>query len=438
MNRTPPASAKRSSALAGPSVTDLQDELQYTQDVLKRYKTYVDEKLQRQLDQYAITCDELGVECSRLRDENVLLHNRLESAQAAIEKHFADSREEVETKEVEIRTIKRELEKLHELDAERQQALNASQRGSDEELAAMQTALAKRDQEIHKLRLVLAERNASVSAQPAASPTYSSPLQKVSQSWSAQVGASICSSIQTILSDALDFSNTFAAACSHISIDCGGSVASWKALQQKPLVPESLADILAELAAVERTQHAAIAQALKAFVLRQAEILDTVTTKEHEHHAEKELMKRRLDEIERDRRSEREAASLRAEKERLRSTMAGGPTFQRAAWGSSTVDELVLGVGSQATRVESVATQTVFAENAAGTGSADASSERLLAEVRRLQDESAVHKSTILLLEQQRKTFLGFVDNDRISAHVKSALSGSLTDAVRHAAGLSF
>ncbi len=454
--RTPTSSSRRGASqqqppAGSPTYAELQNELLYTQDVLKRYKAYVDDKLQRQLDQYASTCEELGVECAKLRDENVLLHNRLEVAQSAAAKFREEAREAHEVVEAERRSVQSELARAREQGEDRTRQAQEQARRAEEELAAVQSALTKRDQEIRKLRVALAEREAQAAAAPG------SPAQKTPTGFPAAFGGpsanAVCQALQGITSAGLDFSNTLAAACAHISIDCSGSVAAWKAFQQKPVTPEGLAESVRELAAVQRTQHTAIAQALRAFVLRQAELLESLSAKEQAHHTERELMKRRLEEVERDRKAERDAALLRAEKDRLRGAGGGGGGVAAAmgghqrssgegyAWSSSTVDELVMAAASQqGSRVESVGTQTNFADlgQQPVVSGASSDTERLFAELRRLQEESAAHRSTILMLEQQRRTFLGFVDNDRVSSHVKAALSGSLTDAVRQAAGLSY
>ncbi len=466
-----------------PSAADLQKELRYTQDVLKRYKTYVDDKLQGQLDEYAATCEELGSECNRLRDTNVLLHNRLEVAQAAAEKFRTEAMDAHDAVDAERLRLENEHSTMQaEIEHRTRLAVDASGQLA-EELGAVQSALSKRDQEIRRLRVALAEREGALAATPVQTSSggimpQSSPVQRTPGSLGPAAGSTlaVCQSVQGITSSGLDFANILAAACAHINIDCSGSIAAWKALQQKVVTPDGLAECVSELAAVERSQQTAVAQALKAFVLRQAELLDSLAAREQAHHTDKELMKRRLEEVERDHKAERDAAVLRAEKERLRvgvgissnvvaqRGIGGGPSAASSgagyAWGASSVDELVMAAAAgEGTRVESVATQTNLADvgqqsaaqlaaasgsrgknsiNSNGDNSAVAASERLFAEVKRLQDESAVHKSTILMLEQQRRTFLGFVDNDRISAHVKAALSGSLTDSVRRAAGLSY
>uniref|UniRef100_A0A7S1Q523 Uncharacterized protein n=1 Tax=Neobodo designis TaxID=312471 RepID=A0A7S1Q523_NEODS len=415
------------------------DRAEYTMEMLSQYRRYVATSLEPELETLREEVAELRYDAELAREEATTYRHRAEAAEnelarvnETLQKSLAaaDTRVQTATEHhnEHIAAVRRAAES--EIDAMRLRVRDAERvaeelrcAGNDptvlKRLAAAEDAREAAEESKRSMQRRLDDLEKRAQAAESANAATSRMLRNVGD---------LLSDLTGIAREAADFSTSVASAFAHIECSCpelSSAASQWSSITSADLTshPESTVDadrarrLTGSVRSALQQQHAAVAGALRSLVIKHTEALESAASSDHDRQHERELARRRLAELEEDLRAEREAMLQALERERVNARLASsGPPRARMEEPTPVRDSAKPSVSQCCqTGPELMSTQ----------GDHDQAA-RLLDEVVSLQSQLAHHRETIQLLEQQRKLFMDFVDDEWVTAHVQTALNGSV------------
>ena len=441
----------------------------YAEELLSRYRGYVETTLQPELEELRGEAADLRAslrECTderdaareasdRLRGEVADAVSLLQRAQATARE---DQRAAAQRADDLVAAVRAETETriallTSERDSVRQQLATANARGGVDDDTARQ---------LGSLKATVQERGAALDSARRRVQELEEALaaaERASHAGSAgAVSSSIASALleaQATAREASDFSASVAAAFAQIDVDVPSIHAAqrgWQAVAAATAAAApaddtvasaaSLRDLAGEVSAAAvalrraaSQEHTALAGGIRALVVAHTQSLEAAATGDASRQQERELQRQRLAELEKDRRAEREALMAAVERERLHALLANPSGADPAELARLSASGAAAGAGginaSAATRDgvspprhrRSVGAQT--GPELAGTAGEANHSARLLAEVHGLQQQLTQHRETISLMERQRRKFMAFADDVAVASKVHRALRGS-------------
>lgn len=441
------------------SSADAHYQLLYTQDVLKKYKEYVETKLMEQLRHSQRLVETLQMDCQRLQREKQALMSSINATSSEFEvaKQMETGRNEAHTREMkQLVTMHAEqitnMERRHAAETHGLQAAIDELKRDASQYESIKTTLGKRDEEIRKLRLSMADLSSK---------------QSMTQADLATIDA-YRNGVEDIAKEALDFRNVMVQA---VSVGLPPSaIEGLEALRSPPISYSSLRDaakkdiaassnhsasqnqqLVAEVKALDRllnSTHGTIAHLIRHLLRVAGDALERQSLVSELLDKERELARSRIEEIQNDHQAEREALTERLEESRLRSVLigSGSPTgkFDLSTMLASPSPPQQRKPRGVTTGVQTAIDVAIFSPPTGGASGASQPTNqssmsitvhtttynRVLHEVARLQEENNLLRQTVMSLEAQRQRFLGFVNNAAVHTHVAEVLSGSLIDAI--------
>lgn len=398
-------------------VGHLHQELEYTKSVLSKYKQWAERKLEDEAARYRQLQD-----AARLEYQNV--ERERDQAVKAMQRLTSDLESAAERFRVVQKTHREELAEVVQRHSE---AVAASEQRRTDEVAAMQRkvtdsqaleqraftleqVVSKRDDEIRRLRKALADATAR---------------QAIAEDIKA-TSLGLLAELQGAIEECVAFGRA----------TTGGETRSASVERRDdphesdPLVRCSLTaeDLRETLAAV----HGAAALRLKETLDANASLEQQLAQQTADIQRERDLIRRRMDEVERDRATERSELQRRIETSRVDSIVASQiDARHRTLYEQSASGRAAASPARR--RTVAVAVQTAMDASTLGATAQPAeSTQRLVAEINRLQDDSHQLRQALVLLEEQRAAFLGFVNDDAIGAYIANVLAGPSSDLFRH------
>lgn len=439
-----PASARQANATAAAhAAKEAEDRAQYTTEVLARYRDYVQTKLEPELEELKDRCSELEYEATVAQDEAAALRERLVDA------------------EEEATTWRRAAERAR-TDADGQIKLAASQHADhiiavrdagDRECSALRREVDRLTDEVQELRsrgfdpntaARLAEANDRLETKDAELRTLRRRCDQQAEALAEAEGhrtdvAPLASAVngaigelRMTIREAAEFSGAVASAFAHIDVSCpeiATAAATWRGVSASAdgtageasmrALLDALCGTVAAVRHAARDEHTAVAAGLKLIVLKHTDLLERIASGDHERQHERELTKRRLAELEEDRRAEKEALLVAAEKERAKAMLT--------AAGGAAAALLPSHSGGQQPQRAVVATSPAGVQTGAelmGAFGDQQQAARLMNEIAQLQADVAHYRETVQLLERQRRKFMSFVDDEQATTRIRTALQG--------------
>lgn len=449
-------------------VEELQHHLAYTQEVLRKYKHYVETKVMDQLRQSQRAVEALQLDCQRVERERDKLMEALSGKNAELEARKNAMSEFTDTLSRDSQQGSLKLaEQISTLEKQHAAQVNGLRKTIEElqsdavQKHALQTALSRRDEEVKRLRQSIAESSNRTAWLQNDHAAFSEITQDIKES-SARL---------------LDFFNTVTSAVGDQLLRTTnlpdqsvlGQVRDLPPLEQhaSPGMRSSSTQSSAQAVALlvksfqEQQQLAQREVVVMLKVLLEAHMSAIGSYEEAMSEADKErsLFRRRMEELEEDRAVERRAMEQQLEDHKLKNILAKSSPSQllgvasntrsaKLADGSVDVASMLMQPSSSPSRRQRVVstgvqtaidvavftpsgnTTTTTTTSTAGSGSSNShvplgTYNRVLHEVSRLQNENHELRSSVQVLDAQRRRFLGFVNNDAITTKISKALSGS-------------
>ena len=436
-------------------------EAEHTHALLVKLKQHLDNTVQPQLDRAMAERDELAFEVDRLDFENEKLRQKLEAAEGKLsrisqtnedhssgfnqrmdrilEEHKARLEAETRAHALEMKEANEKISRLEARlgDSAASEAIDVHSR---QRIHDLENALRARDNHVRSLQQELAETQSTLSDTERRAVEVAPIVSAITTT---------LMELKTFVDESADAATNLVSAASRAGIDGSNAANSWKALQasvskiREGVPVRALLDELrlmcVEMRSAARQESAFIAQSLKAFVLKQQELTELLSRKEHERQVERDLSRRRLEEVEKDRQDEREALLQQMEKEKMRIILQGGNASSSAnsggnmlQGGSSSPSGSPKGIGGTRLVVPSattaVQTGTELLEGM-GPGNESLLVARLRNEIKNLSAQVVDQRQTLVHMERQRSRFMAFVgEGDAIEHQVLVAMNGSSID----------
>jgi hypothetical protein len=456
----------------GDRIEELQHHLAYTQEVLRKYKLYVETKVMDQLRQSQRTVEVLQLDCQRVERERDKLIESLSGKSAELEARKSAMNEFTsklshESQQGSLKQAEHisELERRHAAQVSALRKTIDSLQSDATQTQSLQAALSRRDEEVKRLRQSIAESSNRTAWMQNDHAAYSE----------------ISHDVIEASSGLIDFFNTVTSAIGD------------QLLRTTNLPDQSVLGEVRDLPPLEHSSPAAargggggghqytaqtVATQVKSFrdqlqvaqrevvvmlrVLLEAHMSAIGSYEETLADADKErtLFRRRMEELEEDRTLERKSMEALLEEHKLKSVLAQTPpaklygmSGRQSVLANGTVDVASLLMqgdnGSPTRRARHISTGsqtaidvTVFTAVAAPQAGALNSTvsgisapsppvagtvpvvtyNRLLHEVARLQEDNNELRRNVHVLDSQRQRFLGFVNNNAITASIANVM----------------
>lgn len=452
--RVAAAAASRRQADAVRTFSQLERALQeseqreaHIRDVLSRYKTYVETTFQQSLDDAVEQRDDATAELAMVRRSLLDSEERLA---AAIADADAERRRREKYESESTETIRR----IHESHAQQLQTMSS---GRDRDAQSLREALAstaatndaQRHELAHRLSVTSAQLDAKTrqvddverqrariqlelealrselaAAREAAAVAAAVRLQqpenpggKLSLGGFKEPSSECLKQLDEIVTDTASFVDATVSAIRRAGFSTGSPPRD-EGEHPVPGPGSPLEDKMNHLRSIQQRGHMSVAAGIRSLVAAHVEMVDAVARSEHERQQDAELNRRRLAELERDRRTERETLMHALEKERATSTVhhltalhPGGPHSAKPMPSPAT-----------GTQIRHVSLQT--GPELLSQQSESEQQARLVAEIHSLQSHVAHLKSTVSILNKQRARFMPFVDDPAVTRQVRSAMVG--------------
>lgn len=405
---------------------------EYAKDILTQYRRYVTTTLEPEIERARTEASELRYDLELAREEQTTTAAKLEDAVAEIE--LLNERLKRRDKEFERRV--QATEEQHD-DHMRSVKLAAAA-----ELTMANARIAELQRELDRARAAPPDSEATVKLAAvseelsAANAVVASLRSRCEQlelrarqlesdvlatAGLRSVNAECLTQVHDIATAAVDYSVGLRTAFDHIQCaapEIGRVSDAWRRVVGD-CTGENALEALISLRRVLKEEHSATAAALKQIIVKHTAVLEATAASDHERHQERDLARRRLAELEDDIRAEREAMMAALEREKVKNRLAGASADVAA---SQTVPR-----SSVVTSGRPASTMTVWCQTGpelmSTAGDSDQAA-RLMEEVFSLHGQLAHHRETIQLLEQQRRLFMDFVDDECVTAAVQEVMSG--------------
>lgn len=446
----------------------LRNQLEYSQEVLRRYRQYVEEKLEVDLANTRRDRDRLGQRNEELHDENEALKNAvIRLRQEAQDSHRIGATAKKEATDELRRIVNQHDDHLASVKAAAE--LEKAKLSSDLQRAVEQlkslSSLAAAARDLDKLRgenETLQSELTRVTALYKHTQTSLAELQTKGLDLSQAAGALLkaTTEVSALVEESHDASQLLRTAFAHAGVTLYERESPWKACVENAEriqanqgkladdIREPLTRLTALVGAIRKTSaqdRSLLAAAVKSLVVQHSDTLQSYTQKDHEHQRERDLYRRRLQEMENDRKSEREALMQANEKDRVRSLLVnpsnsgagaglsvldnslGSPARGRSA-GGATADAHHFNNNPNRIAVPTRTSACQTGPELLGTVKEQQHATRLMQEIHTLQTELTQHKETIQLMERQRSLFMTFVEDEQTEAEVRKALGYGAID----------